>query len=451
MKTRRFRLNGTGMMTRGFAGAAAVTALQVAGLLLRGAAPAAAAQKTEAARPNFILCMTDDQGWGDVSYNEKGRLAAGSFKTPELDKMAAAGLRFDRFYAAAPVCSPTRGSCLTGRHPFRYGVTLYGKPLKLQEKTIAQALGAAGYRTGHFGKWHLNGQSGAGKPIAGNDPLNPGAFGFQTWFSVSNFFDANTKFSRNGETVATSGDGSDVIVAEALKWIAGLQKEKAGQPFLALIWFGNPHAPHKPLRADQLAAGGDAELGEIAGIDRAMGALRKGLREYGLADNTMLWFNSDNGRPGDNSPLSGGKGNVREGGIRVPGICEWPARVKPGRTSVPAVTSDFYPTILEAAGLPVPKDKPLPLDGISLIPLLEGRMSERPSPIGFMDGSQTALSDNRFKLLEGKDGKHLYDLAEDPGEKKDLSGEKPEVVAAMSKVLGEWAASVHKSKEGADY
>jgi arylsulfatase A-like enzyme len=240
-------------------------------------------------------------------------------------------------------------------------------------------------------------------------------------------------------------------VAEALKWIDSLEKEKPGQPFLAVVWFGNPHTPCKPLPADSEAAGGDKRLGEIVGVDRAMGTLRKGLHARGLADNTMLWFNSDNGGPGDNSPLKGGKGNICEGGIRVPGICEWPARVKPGRTSVPAVTSDFYPTILEAAGLPVPNDKPQPLDGISLMPLLDGKMSERPVPIGFMSKSDTVLSDNRYKLFVTKEGKRLYDLVGDPGETKDLSAEKPDVVARMSKALDEWSASVRKSQNGADY
>jgi len=408
-------------------------------------------QDAKEARPNVILCMADDQGWTDVSYNEKGRLVDGKFKTVELDKMAAAGLRFDRFYAAAPVCSPTRGSCLTGRHPFRYGVRGPGSPFKLQEKTIAQALVAGGYSTGHFGKWHLNGRSGPGKPVAKDDPLNPGAFGFETWFSVSNFFDTNTKFSRNGETVDTQGDGSDVIMAEALKWIDSLGSKKSGKPFFAVIWFGNPHVPHRPLASDLKAAGGDAELGEIAGIDRAMGALRKGLREQGIADNTMLWYCSDNGRPGDNSPLRGGKGNVYEGGIREPGICEWPARVKPGRTSVPVVTSDFYPTILAVAGIAMPADKPQPIDGINLLPLLEGKMTERPSPIGFTTGGMLAWSDNRYKLVSVKGSKQLYDLVEDLGETKDLAAEMPDVVAKMSPALDAWAESVSKSAKGADY
>ena len=418
-------------------------------LFTTAALPCLAAEAKEA-RPNVILCMTDDQGWGDVSYNEQGRLAGGKFKTIELDKMAASGLRFDRFYAAAAVCSPTRGSCLTGRNPYRYGVTSPGRPLKLPEKTLAQALAAAGYRTGHFGKWHLNGISGPGKPISKDDPLNPGAFGFQSWFSVSNYFEQNWTFSRNGETVETKGDGSDVIVAEALRWLDE-GKGSAGAPFFAVIWFGNPHTPHKPLAADLEAVDGDPELAEIAGIDRAMGTLRKGLRERGLAENTMLWFCSDNGRPGANAPLRGGKGGVFEGGIRVPGICEWPARVKPGRTAVPAVTSDYYPTILAAVGISMPEDKPQPIDGINLLPLLEGKMTERPSPIGFLAGKTAAWTDNRYKLIGGQKGRELFDLTVDPAETSNIADANPEVLARMNKELDAWLASVNRSKEGADY
>ena len=408
------------------------------------------AGEAEVARPNVILCMTDDQGWGDVSYNEQGRLAGGKFKTVELDKMAAAGLRFDRFYSAAAVCSPTRGSCLTGRNPYRYGVTSPGRPLKLQEKTLAQALAAAGYRTGHFGKWHLNGISGPGRPITKDDPLNPGAFGFQYWFSVSNFFEQNWSFSRNGETVKTNGDGSDVIVEEALRWLDS-GKGASEQPFFAVIWFGNPHTPHKPLASDLEAANGDPELGEIGGIDRAMGALRRGLQERGLAPDTMLWFCSDNGRPVANAPLKGGKGGVSEGGIRVPGICEWPARVKPGRTSVPAVTSDYYPTILAAAGISMPEDKPRPIDGINLLPLLEGKMTERPSAIGFLAGNTPAWVDNRYKLIGGRKGRELFDLSVDPGETNNIAGANPEIFARMNRELDAWLASVDASKEGRDY
>jgi len=141
-------------------------ALRLSGCV--GNAPRSAARPRG---PNIVLCMTDDQGWGDVSYNGLKQI-----QTPNLDAMAASGVRFDRFYAAHPSCSPTRASVLTGRHPNRMGVFWPGMPLRRQDITIAQVVKAAGYVTGHFGKWHLNGVAGPGKPIATTDPLGPGPF-----------------------------------------------------------------------------------------------------------------------------------------------------------------------------------------------------------------------------------------------------------------------------------
>jgi arylsulfatase A-like enzyme len=156
--------------------------------------------------PNIILCMTDDQGWGDVSYNGLKQI-----QTPALDAMAAEGMRFNRFYAAHPSCSPTRASVLTGRHPNRMGVFWPGMPLRKQEVTIAQAVKRAGYVTGHFGKWHLNGVAGFGKPIAASDPLGPGRFGFDEWFSVSNWFDLDWTFSHNGENEIGRASGRERV------------------------------------------------------------------------------------------------------------------------------------------------------------------------------------------------------------------------------------------------
>jgi len=412
-------------------------------------------------RPSFVLCMTDDQGWGDVGYN--GLAAA---KTPNLDAMAAAGLRFDRFYAAAPVCSPTRGSFLTGRHPNRFGCFLYGYPIRPREVTIAQMLKPLGYATGHFGKWHLNGVSGPGKPIPADDPLNPGRMGFDEWLSVSNYFDLDPAMSRNGTTVSLKGDGSDLIVEEALRFIEASAGRK--KPFLAVVWFGNPHSPHRALPADRAAAGGSDYCGEIVAIDRAMGALRAGLRRLGVAENTFLLFTSDNGAtgPGSTGGLRGKKGTVWEGGLRVPGLLEWPARIpKPRVTAVPACSSDLFPTVLDIVGIkgPFPVE---PLDGISLLPLIEGRMAERPRPIGFWhyaprkgdkeafgkDAGQAAWTDNRYKLHKPAPGRfELYDLASDPGEQQDLSGSRPEIVRKMREELDGWQESVLRSYRGEDY
>jgi len=413
--------------------------------------------------PNIILCMTDDQGWGDVSYNGLKQI-----QTAHIDAMAADGMRFNRFYAAHPSCSPTRASVMTGRHPYRSGVFWPGMPLRKEEMTIAQAVKRAGYTTGHFGKWHLSGGApGKGRPLLLSDPLHPGNFGFDEWFSVSNYFETDWTFSRKGELVKVKGDGSDAIVAEALTFIG--KNAKQDKPFLAVIWFGSPHVPLLPTPEDQKAAGGSAYYGELLGVDRSMGTLRKGLRTLGIADHTMLWFNSDNGAwndekaapdtYGSNGVLRGCKGQLWEGGIRVPGIIEWPERIKkPAVADVPVVTSDIYPTIVDLLNITIP-DQIKPLDGISIMPLIDGRMKERPKPIGFWhpegDGVMGNLSvwmDNRYKLhrLPGETYE-LYDLTSDPSEKHNSAAQHPEIVNRMKAELEAWRGSVKKSNEGNDY
>jgi arylsulfatase A-like enzyme len=427
----------------------------VLALGLSGCAGPARRFAERARNPNIILCMTDDQGWGDVSYNGLKQI-----QTPALDAMAAEGMRFNRFYAAHPSCSPTRASVMTGRHPYRMGCIWPGMPLKTQEMTIAQAVKRAGYATGHFGKWHLNGVAGPGKPIAASDPLGPGPFGFDEWFSVSNWFDLDWTFSHNGENVKVAGDGSDAIVGVALKFIK--KNAKQDKPFLAVIWFGSPHVPLKPLPADLKKAGGSAYYGEMVGVDRSMGTLRSGLRKLGIADNTMVWFCSDNGgwldpaapsANGSNGPLRGRKGEVWEGGIRVPGLIEWPARIKrPVVTEVSACTSDIYPTIVDILNLRVPNQVE-PLDGISLVPLLDGRMKERPSPIGFWArGGGLAWNDNRYKLIQSAPNKwELYDITVDLSEGTDLAAKQPEIVNRMKAELENWRQSVMRSDRGEDY
>lgn len=430
---------------------------------LNGCVGTAIQAGSRAGRPNIILCMTDDQGWGDVSYNGLKKI-----KTVALDKMAANGMRFNRFYAQHPSCSPTRASVMIGRHPYRAGVFWPGMPLRTQEMTIAQAVKRVGYTTGHFGKWHLSGgKSGMGRALPIDDPLHPGHFGFDYWFTVSNWFDTDWTFSRKGTPVKVPGDGSDAIVAEALTFIE--ENSKKDQPFLAVIWFGSPHVPLKPTSEDLKAAGGSEYYGEILGVDRSMGTLRKGLRKLGIAENTMLWFNSDNGAwidekaaPdafGSNSILRGKKGELWEGGIRVPGIIEWPARIKqPVVTDVPVVTSDIYPTITELLNIKIP-DQIKPLDGISILPLLDGKMKERPQPIGFWHpdgegvfGDLSAWNDNRYKLHKFPGDKYeLYDLTTDISEKNDIAAQNPEIVNRMKAEMEAWRDSVKRSNTGADY
>jgi arylsulfatase A-like enzyme len=167
-----------------------------------------------AEQPNIVLVMADDMGWGQTGYYNHPVL-----KTPNLDAMADNGLRFDRFYAGAPNCSPTRATVMTGRTNDRTGVLNHGVPLRPQERTIAQGLAAAGYATGHFGKWHLNGLRGIGVPVLKSDIRSPGHFGFQTWLSVTNFFDRDPLMGRMGEFEQFQGDSSEIVVDEALMYI----------------------------------------------------------------------------------------------------------------------------------------------------------------------------------------------------------------------------------------
>lgn len=418
--------------------------------VLSGAAAAAAD------RPNVVLMMADDQGWGQTGYYRHPVL-----QTPNLDALAANGLRFDRFYAGAPVCSPTRASVLTGRANDRTGVPSHGYALRRQEKTLPAALKAAGYATGHFGKWHLNGLRGPGVPVLGDDPHHPGVFGFDAWLSVTNFFDMNPILSRRGTFVEFEGDSSAVIVREALAFIR--TSVEAKKPFLAVLWDGSPHSPWIAGEADRkpfgaLDAKSQHHYGELAAFDRSVGVLRQGLRDLGVAEDTLVWYCSDNGglpgiQPDTVGGLRGYKGSVWEGGLRVPGVVEWPAVLAPRVTAYPASTMDIFPTLADVLGLP---DSVLlqPVDGVSLKPLFAGDPPRREKPIPFRFGKQGALVDNAFKLVAqdiGKGAFALFNLADDPKESRDLSGDHPDVLKRMKAAFLEWNASVDASVTGKDY
>jgi len=413
--------------------------------------PAAAGDK-----PHIIFVMADDMGWGQTGYQNHPVL-----KTPNLDAMAANGLRFDRFYAGGPVCSPTRASMLTGRSHDRTGVLSHGYALRLQEKTIAQALKDAGYVTAHFGKWHLNGHRGPGAPIFADDPRSPDKFGFDEWVSVSNFYDLNPLMSRSGKFEEFQGDSSEIVVAEAVKF---LHKHRASdKPMFAVIWYGTPHSPFKALDHDKAAFEGlnDASAnhyGELVAMDRSLGTLRKSLRDLAIADNTLLVFCSDNGglpniKPETVGGLRGNKGSVFEGGIRVPGVIEWPAVIKPRVTNYVACVMDLFPTVAEIVGLPE-SIMTKPLDGISLKPLFDQELEQRHTPIGFRYQAKRALVSDRYKLLTSDlaGGKfELYDLIADAKEARDLSSGQPDLFARMKQQLLQWDASVDASFAGKDY
>jgi len=412
---------------------------------------------TDSDRPNIVLVMADDMGWGQTGYYDHPVL-----KTPHLDAMAASGLRFDRFYAGAPVCSPTRASVFTGRTNDRTGVESHGYALRRQEKTLAQALRKAGYATGHFGKWHLNGMRGPGVPILADDDHNPSEFGCDQWLSVTNFFDRNPILSRNGAFEEFTGDSSEIIVDEALKFIR--QQATANQPFLSVIWYGSPHSPWVAAEDDaggfaDLNAKSQAHYGELVAMDRSIGTLRNGLRQLKIEENTLVWFCSDNGglpriQPSTVGGLRGFKGSVYEGGLRVPAILEWPRGIPNARvTSHPACTMDMFPTLVDVVGL---LDTALlsPQDGVNLAPMFAQDPPRRTTPIGFRHTNRAAFIDNNYKLVTldiKKDVFQLYDLDEDPAESHDIWLEQPDVAARLKAEFLLWNRSVNASVAGKDY
>lgn len=462
-------------------------------------AAALTAQAVTTSPPNIVLVMADDQGWGDMAYNGHPQV-----KTPNFDAMAKAGIRFDQFHAAAPVCSPTRGSVMTGRTPNRYGTFSWGHPIRPQEITIAEALKPAGYRTGHFGKWHLG-------SVQKDSPVSPGACGFDEWVSAPNYFDLNPILSVKGKATKFEGDSSDITAELALTFIRESTKNK--QPFLAVVWFGSPHNPHKALEADRALYEGQPKAvqnfyGEISAMDRAFGKLRDELRKLDIEEDTVLWYCSDNGalpKIGSTGGRRANKGSIYEGGLAVPALVEWPAQFKePKVISIPCVTSDILPTLLDIVDVKL--EKTPPLDGISLLPLLKGETKKRDKAIGFWDmgikgigassevwmrdllaaqergeepndparlaadagkiGDPVSLTkfpghsawlDWPWKLHRMEDKKtgdvewELYDLSADPDESRVLFAEQPERVPQMQEALENWLESVAKSLNGEDY
>lgn len=385
-------------------------------LLFQATCLAMHAAEVEAPRPHIILVMADDQGWGDMAYH--GHPAV---QTPNFDKAAASGIRFDRFYAAAPVCSPTRASVLTGRTPNRTGAYTWGHPLRLEERTLPEILREAGYTTGHFGKWHLG-------SVRRESASNPGAHGFDRWISAPNFYENGATLSDEGRAVTFDGvESSFIAVNPALEWI---EKSLNGdKPIFAVIWFGSPHLPHV---ADETytALYPDASekernfLGELTGMDRAYGKLRGRLDELGIRENTLLWYCSDNGALpgiGRTGGFRGHKGEVYEGGLLVPAILEWPTRF-PGHRIIEARanTCDILPTVLDAAGIAAPADRTI--DGESLMPLLKGERAARNRPMGFWH------TDKRGILTPSAEWMAELKAAQSKGE--DLP-ENPQIAAAL--------------------
>ncbi|MHC4707592.1 MAG: sulfatase [Planctomycetota bacterium] len=446
------------------------------------------ADKASGKKPNFVFFLIDDMGWMDA-----GCYGSAFYETPNIDRLAAEGMRFTDAYAACPVCSPTRASIMTGKYPARLNLTdwLIGRrwpkdsPIRpvewrhempLEEVTIAEALKEAGYATGFVGKWHL-----------GKEPYYPEHQGFdinvggthkgmpRSYF-WPNWRDNPPIEGRDGEYL------TDLLTDESLKFLDGA-KDK---PFLLYLSHYAVHAPIQskqeltakyqakaeklpPVEGPRLLPEGRRKVrqvqddatyaGMVQSVDESVGRVMAKLDEMGVADNTVVIFMSDNGglstaegSPTSNVPLRAGKGWLYEGGIREPMIMKWPGVVKRGSTcSEPVTSTDFYPTMLEMAGLPLrPRQH---CDGISLVPLLRrgGKSKRRAlywhyphySNQGGRPGGAVRAGD--YKLIERYEDNsiELYNLKDDIGEKRDIAGEMPEKATELRNMLDDWRKAVN--------
>lgn len=424
--------------------------------------PLCAQTPTGEKRPNIVVVLADDLGWGDLGcYGNK------IIKTPNLDAFAKEGLRFTNGYAASAVCSPSRSAIMTGRTPFRNGVSNWipansEMHLRNSEITYVTLLRRAGYATCHVGKWHLNGMFNSPKQPQPND------HGYDWWLATQNNAAPSHKdpknFVRNGEAVGDlQGFSSHLVVDEAIRW---LTKERDSQkPFVLSVWF---HEPHLPIETDTKFLDlypeireKDANLaqhhGNVSQLDAAFGRLMQTLQDLKLAENTIVIFTSDNGPEGNGTNgrtrgstggLRGRKRAVYEGGIRVPFMVRWPGHVPAGKTSdEPVIGSDIFSTACDITRVAPPADRVI--DGVSLNPVFAGKTLERKTPMYFhcpiapgqfkiamRQGDYTLLADTELKKFE------LYNLRDDVSQSYDLSSRETERLATMTATLRKLNAEI---------
>jgi arylsulfatase A-like enzyme len=443
-----------------------------------------------AGQPNIVVFLVDDLGATDL-----GCFGSTFYETPNVDRLAARGMRFTAAHTACPVCSPTRASILTGRYPQRTGITDYINPraanqplnwtrntkllpakysdhLKLKERTIAEELKDAGYATFFAGKWHLGG--GGFLPTDQGFDINKGGL---DWGQPKSYF------SPYGNLLLPDGPRGESLTLrladETCKFIAANRE----RPFFAYLSFYSVHLPLQAtkegiakytakaanLTSDKAEFGREREskwrlvqkhptyAAMVEATDTAIGMVLDKLHELKLAGNTLVIFTSDNGGlatgegcPTSNLPLRAGKGWMYEGGIRVATIVRWPGVVAPGTTcAAPIISMDYFPTLLEAAGKSMTAQKPI--DGVSIVPLL--RDKSIPERVFYWDyphyGNQggapaSAVRDGKWKLIEWReDGAlELYDLEADPSETHDLAKLQPKITARLQESLAKWRQDI---------
>jgi arylsulfatase A len=435
---------------------------------VNGLATTSFAGAEQAPRPNVVLFLADDLGYGDL-----GCYGHPHILTPNLDAFAKQGVRLTQCYSASAVCSPSRSAILTGRTPHRNGVFTWlaeGSPAHLRstEITLPKLLKQAGYATCHVGKWHLNGLF--------NDPAQPqpNDHGYDWWLATQNnaapTHENPNNFVRNGQSVGRmEGYSAPLVVEEAVTWLR--DKRDATKPFFLAVWTHEPHYPIKsspefkklyPQLTDDVQVEHHANVTQM---DAAFGTLTRSLDELKLTDNTFVFFTSDNGPEGDGvkSPGRGSSGGLRgrkrdlhEGGIRVPGIARWPGKIPAGTTcNAPVIGSDLFPTALSVANVSPPTDRVL--DGANVLPALTGADANiaRSQPLYWRlhmaPNARIALRSGDWKILADAELRtfELFNLATDEREANDLASTEPARFAEMKKLLLKHNAAVEA--EGPDW
>jgi arylsulfatase A len=410
-------------------------------------------------RPNIILFMADDLGYGDI-----GCYGSTKINTPNIDTLARGGMKFTDYHSNCPVCSPTRAALLTGRYQQRSGIegVIYAKGetrqtgLALEETTFAEVLKKHGYTTGIFGKWHLG----------YNVEFNPARQGFDEFRGyVSGNVDYHSHIDgagfddwwKNLEKVPEEGYSTDLITKHGIDFI----ERHKDEPFCLYLPHESVHSPYQgrndpPERLPGGKKGGKAKGKEIDRaykemvevMDEGVGRIVDTVKRLGLERNTFIFFGSDTGatKHGSNGALAGYKGSLWEGGHRVPAIAYWPGRIQPGTvTSQTVLGMDIFPTMIAIAGAKLPAE--VKLDGVDLLGMLtkDRKLPER--TLFWRYRKERAVRKGPWKLLVQGDKVMLYNLDEDIGEKKDLAGAKPEMVKMLQAELAAWEKEVSAGVE----
>lgn len=420
------------------------------------------APATAADRPNIIVIVGDDMGYIDI-----GAQGGTQIPTPHIDSLAKNGVRCTSGYVSGPYCSPTRAGLMTGRYQQRFGHEFNPGPpskatiefgLPLSETTIAEVLQRHGYATGMVGKWHLGHL----------EKYHPMSRGFEEYFGflggAHSYFDsADGKGKKDGATgqilrgrtsIEEQEYLTDAFGREAVAFI-DRKSQEPGKPFFLYLAF---NAVHSPMHATQERLKKFASIEDekrrhyaamMSAMDDAVGAVVQKLVDTGMDKNTLIFFVSDNGGPqtnnaSDNGPLRGNKASTWDGGVRVPYIVQWAARLPAGKTyDQPVIQLDFFPTILAAAGIDATLENKL--DGVNLLPYLEGQNTAPPHPaLYWRFGRQMAIRMGDWKLTKAADGGGLFNLATDIGEAHDLRDDKPHKLEELTEAYEAWNKQLHE-------